>query len=121
MALCPKKVLELRNEKVFQLDRMIASDAECVNSAVPILRLKCTLSKIIKFETSVNQVGLGQNRRHPMAETIKLMQGNEACTMAAIAAGLRFYAGYPITPSTEIAEMCWKSFQSGRQIHSNGR
>ncbi len=41
-----------------------------------------------------------------MAETIKLMQGNEACTMAAIAAGLRFYAGYPITPSTEIAEMC---------------
>ena len=41
-----------------------------------------------------------------MAEIIKLMQGNEACTMAAIAAGLRFYAGYPITPSTEIAEMC---------------
>jgi len=26
--------------------------------------------------------------------------------MAAIAAGLEFYAGYPITPSTEIAEMC---------------
>lgn len=41
-----------------------------------------------------------------MAETIKLMQGNEACTMGAIAAGLEFYAGYPITPSTEIAEMC---------------
>lgn len=41
-----------------------------------------------------------------MAEKVKLMQGNEACTMAAIAAGLEFYAGYPITPSTEIAEMC---------------
>jgi len=41
-----------------------------------------------------------------MAETVKLMQGNEACTMGAIAAGLEFYAGYPITPSTEIAEMC---------------
>lgn len=41
-----------------------------------------------------------------MADTIKLMQGNEACTMGAIAAGLQFYAGYPITPSTEIAEMC---------------
>lgn len=41
-----------------------------------------------------------------MAETIKLMQGNEACTMGALAAGLEFYAGYPITPSTEIAEMC---------------
>lgn len=41
-----------------------------------------------------------------MAETVKLMQGNETCTMAAIAAGLEFFAGYPITPSTEIAEMC---------------
>lgn len=33
-----------------------------------------------------------------------LMQGNEACAEGAIAAGVRFYAGYPITPSTEIAE-----------------
>ncbi len=34
----------------------------------------------------------------------KLLQGNEACALAAIAAGCRFYAGYPITPSSEIAE-----------------
>lgn len=34
------------------------------------------------------------------------MQGNEACVEGAIAAGLKFYAGYPITPSTEIAEGC---------------
>jgi len=33
------------------------------------------------------------------------MQGNEACVEGAIAAGMRFYAGYPITPSTEIAEL----------------
>ncbi len=32
------------------------------------------------------------------------LQGNRACALAAIAAGCRFYAGYPITPSTEIAE-----------------
>lgn len=37
---------------------------------------------------------------------IRLMQGNEACVEGAIAAGCRFYAGYPITPSTEIAEGC---------------
>lgn len=37
--------------------------------------------------------------------TIKLMQGNEAIAMGAIAAGCRFYAGYPITPSTEVAEV----------------
>ncbi len=33
-----------------------------------------------------------------------LMQGNEACAEGAISAGVRFYAGYPITPSTEVAE-----------------
>ena len=33
-----------------------------------------------------------------------LMQGNEAAVEGAIAAGMRFFAGYPITPSTEIAE-----------------
>jgi len=34
----------------------------------------------------------------------KLMQGNEACADGAIAAGCRFFAGYPITPASEIAE-----------------
>lgn len=36
---------------------------------------------------------------------IVLMQGNEACVEGALAAGMRLYAGYPITPSTEIAEL----------------
>ncbi len=36
----------------------------------------------------------------------RLLQGNEAVVEGAIAAGLRFFAGYPITPSTEIAELC---------------
>ena len=35
-----------------------------------------------------------------------LMQGNEACVEGALAAGMSFFAGYPITPSTEIAETC---------------
>ena len=34
----------------------------------------------------------------------KLMQGNEAVAEGALAAGVRFFGGYPITPSTEIAE-----------------
>ena len=33
-----------------------------------------------------------------------LLQGNEACVKGALTAGLRFFAGYPITPSSEIAE-----------------
>ena len=40
-----------------------------------------------------------------MSKTV-LMQGNEAAVEGAIAAGMRFFAGYPITPSTEIAESC---------------
>jgi len=36
---------------------------------------------------------------------IRVMTGNEACVEGAIAAGLQFYAGYPITPSSEIAEV----------------
>ena len=35
-----------------------------------------------------------------------LMQGNEAMARGAMAAGVNFFAGYPITPSTEIAEIC---------------
>ncbi|MGD1996619.1 MAG: 2-oxoacid:acceptor oxidoreductase subunit alpha, partial [Anaerolineae bacterium] len=37
--------------------------------------------------------------------TSVLMQGDEACAEGAIAAGCRFFAGYPITPATEIAEV----------------
>ncbi|WP_407309114.1 2-oxoacid:acceptor oxidoreductase subunit alpha [Desulfosporosinus sp. SB140] len=35
----------------------------------------------------------------------RLMQGNEAVAEGALTAGVLFYAGYPITPSTEIAEI----------------
>lgn len=49
-----------------------------------------------------------------MAKVEKLLQGNEAVAEGAIAAGCRFFAGYPITPSTEIAErMAWRLPQVG--------
>ncbi len=38
----------------------------------------------------------------------KIMTGNEACAEAAIVAGMKFFAGYPITPSSEIAEVLSK-------------
>jgi 2-oxoglutarate ferredoxin oxidoreductase subunit alpha len=40
-----------------------------------------------------------------MNKTVDIIQGAEACAKGAIKAGLSFFAGYPITPSTEIAEM----------------
>ena len=43
-------------------------------------------------------------------KAVKLISGNHACALGAIAAGCRFFAGYPITPSSEIAEpACRKS------------
>lgn len=35
---------------------------------------------------------------------VKLLQGNQAVAEGAIAAGVTFFGGYPITPSTEVAE-----------------
>jgi 2-oxoglutarate ferredoxin oxidoreductase subunit alpha len=37
--------------------------------------------------------------------TVQLLQGNHASALGALAAGCRFFAGYPITPSSEIAEI----------------
>jgi len=42
-----------------------------------------------------------QKKPEPAAQ---LMQGNEACAEGALRAGCRFFAGYPITPASEIAE-----------------
>jgi len=39
-----------------------------------------------------------------MNENLKFIQGNEVCVEAALYTGLDFFAGYPITPSTEIME-----------------
>lgn len=41
----------------------------------------------------------------PDKKQVRLMQGNEACAEGALAAGVRFFAGYPITPSNEIANI----------------
>ncbi len=43
----------------------------------------------------------------PANEQVKrvLLQGNEAIVAGALAAGCRFYAGYPITPASEISEL----------------
>ncbi|MFR8071373.1 MAG: 2-oxoacid:acceptor oxidoreductase subunit alpha, partial [Anaerovoracaceae bacterium] len=44
-----------------------------------------------------------------------VLQGNEACAKGALYAGCRFFAGYPITPSTEIIEM-----MSGEMYRAGG-
>lgn len=41
-----------------------------------------------------------------MSKKVAFLQGNEAAAQGAIYAGCNFFAGYPITPSTEVAEVC---------------
>ncbi len=43
-----------------------------------------------------------------MNDNIKFIQGNEACVEGALYAGIDFFAGYPITPSTEVMEVLSK-------------
>jgi len=38
-------------------------------------------------------------------KNIQFLQGNQACVEAALLSGLKVFAGYPITPSTEILEI----------------
>src|SRR5512136_415170 len=45
-----------------------------------------------------------------VATGMHFMDGNEACAEGALAAGCRFVAGYPITPSTEVVERISQRF-----------
>ena len=55
-----------------------------------------------------------------MAGKIKVIIGHGACAQGAIAAGLMFYAGYPITPSSEIAEILSFITAKGARIYPDG-
>jgi len=44
------------------------------------------------------------NKKGTVLEGVHFMNGDVACAEGAIAAGCKFFAGYPITPATEIAE-----------------
>jgi 2-oxoglutarate ferredoxin oxidoreductase subunit alpha len=58
---------------------------------------KITLSEIDPIRSAVNRGDLAEVRYLEIA-------GNEAVAKAALEAGARFFAGYPITPSSEVLE-----------------
>ncbi len=51
-----------------------------------------------------------------MTQERVLLQGNEACVKGALLAGCRFYAGYPITPATEIMEIMAREMPKTRGV-----
>ena len=48
--------------------------------------------------------------RDSEGKKVGFLQGNEACVEGAIIAGVNFFAGYPITPSSEIAAVAAEKF-----------
>ena len=88
-ACLPRTNSGLRNRRT----RRNAQDARSACSIAPI-----SLSQYQKkaLRSGKNEIKTGV----PL-----LLSGNEAIAYGALAAGARFYGGYPITPSTEIAEV----------------
>ncbi|MFV2072025.1 MAG: 2-oxoacid:acceptor oxidoreductase subunit alpha [Thermoanaerobaculales bacterium] len=56
----------------------------------------------IEYSAKIEEAGAGKRLRYTPGEPMLLMSGNEASAVGAIHAGCRFFAGYPITPSSEI-------------------
>ena len=47
---------------------------------------------------------MSERKNKEVLSGVHFWQGDVACAEGAIAAGCRFFAGYPITPASEIAE-----------------
>jgi len=75
-----------------------ALTAVCVNSSVPILPLALFPLRKRKLRKKY-----AMSRRGPLVGEF-FMNGDIACAEGGISAGCRFFAGYPITPATEVAE-----------------
>jgi 2-oxoglutarate ferredoxin oxidoreductase subunit alpha len=70
------------------------------------IRIACQAAKPFKANfQGLADLDRKRNRilKKPTSNTY-FWSGNEACAEAAITAGCKFFAGYPITPSSEIAE-----------------
>jgi 2-oxoglutarate ferredoxin oxidoreductase subunit alpha len=102
---------------------VVALGAACEVAAFPIENLDSALQKRFGDKGSAivenNKAAARAGRDHVAAkygdhefgyelectdEDYVLLNGDEAIGMGAIAAGCRFYAGYPITPATDVME-----------------
>ena len=61
--------------------------------------------EVIRAVTATTMKANAKTGTKPKGRAQRLVQGNEACAHGALYAGCRFYAGYPITPSSEILEI----------------
>ncbi len=90
----PKEYLEQFVTKRFTRGR--ASDEEIIKSNILAMNLG-------REHVSASEFSLGELApAEPPGGTQLMLKGNEALSLGAIAAGLQFYVGYPISPATPI-------------------
>jgi len=58
-----------------------------------------------KYASAIEEAATGMRLQYTAGEPMLLMSGNELCAVAALHAGCRFFAGYPITPSSEVLHL----------------
>ncbi len=59
----------------------------------------------IEHASKIEEAATGMRLQYTPGEPMLLMSGNELCAVAALHAGCRFFAGYPITPSSEVLHL----------------
>jgi 2-oxoglutarate ferredoxin oxidoreductase subunit alpha len=59
----------------------------------------------IAYAEKISDEASGKRLQYTPGEPMLLMSGNELSAVAALHAGCRFFAGYPITPSSEILHL----------------
>jgi len=59
----------------------------------------------IEHASKIEDAATGMRLQYTAGEPMLLMSGNELCAVAALHAGCRFFAGYPITPSSEVLHL----------------
>jgi 2-oxoglutarate ferredoxin oxidoreductase subunit alpha len=59
----------------------------------------------VKHAFEIEEAAAGMRLQYTSGEPMLLMSGNELSAVAALHAGCRFFAGYPITPSSEVLHL----------------
>ena len=92
---------ELYNLPKEAIERAITQKFSAKKAAVLEANLKGFRAGV-EHAATIEDAGAGKRLRYTPGEPMLLMSGNEASAVGALHAGCRFFAGYPITPSSEI-------------------
>ena len=79
-------------------------DAGCTGCAACLFVCPDFCFEVFRFEHARHHRGPGVTTIAVRSADRRLMEGSEAIALASIAAGCRFFAGYPMTPFTEVLE-----------------